>query len=519
MGILSSPGSTQTAHSLTSIRVISLVVLCLFFVFNSYSQNASENSPSGIQELYNHVSEAHKDDSEILCGLYYDIATYYSRRMSYDSAYKYFSMSLFLANETSNKVMLAEIYNRIGGFYYQCEDFDEARTFMKKCNELYNELKHPEGIARSSNNMGEIERLDGDVDKALDFYFQAQRYNLESDNYTNLSLNHNNIGLTYTHMHEYDSALYHLNLARHLAESHKINSTINNIYNSLGTYYWHTGNYDSCYYYFSHAYRQSVKEDLVYQIRINSQNLSELFDELGLYDSAYFYHRIYKKFNDSIVNHKNIMRMGLLVISTQMENEKQMARIEQSRRESYYIIAFVSIILILIILLLLWTNQRNQTHHTQLKNDHLALEKRLLNNELTTFALHISENNRFLEELRAITKSLKTTSENEKLVTSLRVKLNTGLSDLSNKEVLDQKVNEQQRGFIQKLKNEYPTLTKSELKLCAFLRLNLSTKDIAGINKVSPQAIKVARYRLRKKMNLDSNIDFADYFIKFEESH
>lgn len=59
--------------------------------------------------------------------------------------------------------------------------------------------------------------------------------------------------------------------------------------------------------------------------------------------------------------------------------------------------------------------------------------------------------------------------------------------------------------FYEKLLHQFPDLTKNELKLCAFLRLNLSTKEISAINLQSEEAIKKARYRLRQKLEVPSD--------------
>jgi len=67
--------------------------------------------------------------------------------------------------------------------------------------------------------------------------------------------------------------------------------------------------------------------------------------------------------------------------------------------------------------------------------------------------------------------------------------------------------------FYEKLNNSSPTLTAGEKKLCALLRLNLTSKDIAAITFQNPQSIDMSRYRLRKKMNLSPNENLVDYFL------
>ncbi|MDL2296547.1 tetratricopeptide repeat protein [Bacteroidales bacterium OttesenSCG-928-C03] len=69
--------------------------------------------------------------------------------------------------------------------------------------------------------------------------------------------------------------------------------------------------------------------------------------------------------------------------------------------------------------------------------------------------------------------------------------------------------------FYKKLLDQFPSLTKNEMRLCAFLRMNLSSKEISVLTKQSQNSIVVARSRLRKKLNLDESQNLNGYFMKF----
>jgi CheY-like chemotaxis protein len=68
--------------------------------------------------------------------------------------------------------------------------------------------------------------------------------------------------------------------------------------------------------------------------------------------------------------------------------------------------------------------------------------------------------------------------------------------------------------FYQTLKNHFPDLTPGDLKLCAFLRLNLSSKEIATLTFQNPKSIDMARYRLRKKINLTQDENLTDFLMR-----
>lgn len=70
--------------------------------------------------------------------------------------------------------------------------------------------------------------------------------------------------------------------------------------------------------------------------------------------------------------------------------------------------------------------------------------------------------------------------------------------------------------FFRNLKTRYSTLTPTDLKLCSLLRLNYSTKEIARLLSLSTRGVESARYRLRKKLNLEENDNLVEFLIKFK---
>ena len=72
------------------------------------------------------------------------------------------------------------------------------------------------------------------------------------------------------------------------------------------------------------------------------------------------------------------------------------------------------------------------------------------------------------------------------------------------------------QNFFKRLKEQYPTLTPTDLRFCALLRLNLSTKDIAQFTGLSVRGVEGARYRLRKKLDLPEGANLIDFLIDFE---
>jgi len=73
--------------------------------------------------------------------------------------------------------------------------------------------------------------------------------------------------------------------------------------------------------------------------------------------------------------------------------------------------------------------------------------------------------------------------------------------------------NNADKNFLKKVKEIHPSLTNNDLRLCAYLRLNLSSKDIAPLLNITLSSVEIKRYRLRKKMQLSKNEGLTDHLL------
>jgi DNA-binding CsgD family transcriptional regulator len=73
--------------------------------------------------------------------------------------------------------------------------------------------------------------------------------------------------------------------------------------------------------------------------------------------------------------------------------------------------------------------------------------------------------------------------------------------------------NNADQDFLKKIKEIHPNLTPNDLRLCAYLRLNLSSKEIASLLNISSKSVEIKRYRLRKRMNLEHGTNLISYIL------
>lgn len=146
----------------------------------------------------------------------------------------------------------------------------------------------------------------------------------------------------------------------------------------------------------------------------------------------------------------------------------------------------------------------------KLKNDRLRSELESKNRELATTAMSLINKNELLQGIKNDLLQLEEKASRKEVA---RV-IDKNLSNNSDWEFFKEAFNNADKDFLNKMKSKHPELTANDLKFCAFLRLNLSSKEIAPLLNISVRSVEIKRYRLRKKMNLEHSMNLIDYILE-----
>ena len=146
----------------------------------------------------------------------------------------------------------------------------------------------------------------------------------------------------------------------------------------------------------------------------------------------------------------------------------------------------------------------------KLKNDGLKSELESKNRELATTAMSLINKNELLQGIKNDLLQLEDSASRKEVA---RV-IDKNLSNNSDWEFFKEAFNNADKDFLSKMKNKHPELTANDLKFCAYLRLNLSSKEIAPLLNISVRSVEIKRYRLRKKMNLEHSENLIDYILE-----
>ncbi len=153
----------------------------------------------------------------------------------------------------------------------------------------------------------------------------------------------------------------------------------------------------------------------------------------------------------------------------------------------------------------------------QIKNEKLESEIEYKNSELASSAMNLVQKKEFIlkikDTLKHLNKNEKETLDSQELKKLLR--------SLAEEEKLNDEweqfsihFNNVHGDFLVKLSERYPTLKAHELKLCAYLRMNLSSKEIAQLMSISVRGVEISRYRLRKKLNIPTETNLFQFLLE-----
>ena len=146
----------------------------------------------------------------------------------------------------------------------------------------------------------------------------------------------------------------------------------------------------------------------------------------------------------------------------------------------------------------------------KLRNEKLQHEIDSKTRELSASTMSIIKKN---EILNTIKEELSSVSEKDRIKPVIKI-INKNLSNTSDWELFQEAFNNADSDFLKKIKELHPNLTPNDLRLCAYLRLNLSSKEIAPLLNISGRSVEIKRYRLRKKMELAHKKSLVEYILE-----
>jgi len=495
------------------------------------AQNRKGNQDKSIElldetiELYNNnVKDSDYLKAIILAGIIYEI------RNDYDMALEYYFLGLKNAELLDYQLYIAFFYNNIS-IVYSYTGFEEKELeYIKKALKIFKELGEDYYYSYALVNIGSYYNNRNEFDSAYRYFLEAEPILIKDANYYGLTNLYNNLANMLMKIDKNEALSYFqkslLNATLIDSLNNERKNRIGNANIDLGKYYIELQQYEVAKDYFKRAFVLGLKYKSILHIKECSHGLFNSFLYLNQIDSALYYLNLSQAYNDSLIAEIFNEKINNLKYDFQLEKERELMAKDKAlllgaknRQELIYLIIVGILFTIAFVIFLVWYFQKTRLQKSELKRKNLRLEKENIQNildkknrELTTTVLNLIERNEFIAKLSERLQANEDVPGTDK-PDSINNIIKTIDQDAANKlwKEFELRYMEVHKDFHYRLTTTYPTLTTNERKLCAFMVLNMSTKDISSITYQSEHSIKIARYRLRKKLGLSKNENLTSF--------
>ncbi|MFR9534292.1 MAG: LuxR C-terminal-related transcriptional regulator [Rikenellaceae bacterium] len=398
-----------------------------------------------------------------------------------------------------DSISLAACYNSKGIIECHVYEYDKADLLFKRSLEINRQYKLLKEVAANLNNLALYK---GNAEEKIAYLHEAIAINKNLDSKWSLAENYNNLGRQYYFDSQFDKAIESLNLARQTADEIEAKALICDNCEYRAELYFKMGNYKEAY--------------------ENLSQLHSLSQEVGTYNK--------------------LRTIEQRIFQQKEEQQQREAYLQEIRYKEAHLRQRVTTFAILAIFGALFTillyrrrqYKRNAEHmqtkydlvQAELELDDLRLNKQKMElesvqkafeasqKEAISFSAFVQCRTELLSKIRSMIKQcerMKSVDEIHRNLSSAGLFISQYMGGEGGQNALLVGVDARNEEFADRLSAKHPALTSGERRLASLLRIDLSTKDISVLMGISPKTVNMNRYRLRKSLELDSEIDLVEY--------
>jgi tetratricopeptide (TPR) repeat protein len=468
-----------------------------------------------------------QNDATSAATSYLYLAELFYYQAAYPQAVDYYYKADHIFRKSNDLTNLAKTLNKTGEAYYYSKQYGISLTKFQEALSLYKRLNSPIGIAESYGLIGQTYEKSGKYAQAMKYQQLALREFSKTQDKTGIAKIYENLGSIYEDGPKMDSALKYYNLALNLNKVRSNDLAQIEVINNIGDVYRKTGRYEEALVYTHKAGKMALAMNDQYQLSSAYRDLSKNFDLMKRYDSAYHYSELGRNIFLSIFTEDTNKQMSLLQTLFEIQQkDTAITGFEKEKKANQFIIAATILIIILLALLAasIFSRQRLKIRNEQQLNeqnhalylaqkDSIEAELELKRKELTSNTLHVIQSNQFLEELRTeLEEMIKDDKRDQKKkLQQIVAKINQGTSRDKHWKEFSNLFEQIHHIFFENLKKYSEELTASDLRLVALIKMNLNSKDMATLFGISQDSLRVARYRLRKKLSIPQGENLSTF--------
>ena len=434
----------------------------------------------------------------------YNMGNIYTKLGNYEKSSELYYECLRLSEEIDDRVTEVKALNSIGIVHHNQNNYEKALEYYLKALTIAREIEYLRGITRVLNNVAAIYGTRGDYPKVVQYLREAIALNLERKDQDMLGVNYLNFGYYFQELKQYDSALYYLNKALNIYEELNNASSIISAKIFLAEYYLEVGELQKSKRYAMESLQEGQASGLKRFVFETAALLSKIYLLQNDSVRAYPFQILELQMKDSLNIEESQTEMSKLELQYELDKAEQKKRIVQQRKDLINIIVLMSLIFIIIVVILLLGRMRIKARSVMLEKDKLEMNLELRNKELTANVMSIMKKNETLSQIANKLKGIQKEAvkdETKMAIKKIARELNRAV-DEEPWEEFELRFKQVHSEFYNKLIHRFPNLSPQEQRLCAFLRLNMTSKEISEMTGQRISTIEMARTRLRKKLGI-----------------
>ncbi len=478
---------------------------------------------------------------EMLSSSYLNIGLVHYSMGNYTEALDHYLKALEEAKINKNDRDQSIVHANLGNLYKRIKQFDKARESMEWALNYQLRTKDLLGASKSYNNLGTLMKKQGKPEESLSYYLKSLELREEINSTAEIWFVLGNVGNAYLQKGDLDEAKVYFNRSLSSAQKAKNARGLGYIYLKLAEYHVLKNDLDSAIHYGLEGMEFKMTTGDLAAIQNGALTLSEIYVANGDFERALEQYKLYTIYSDSLINERSIDKFaeilgGYELRTAEKELELKNQRIQilnqkaqiakadselTKRRNFELILALILLIVVAVLIYFLqkYRNQKKQRNlmlvniQTQEKLKIERLEKEAMNRELIQFSTQLSAKNELLEKLKTELQAFGERQKNNKEFNMLHLfkLVETNIGTEKDWEDFKMQFNKLHGKFLENVMEKYPNLSNAEQRLVVLLKLKMNSKLIAGMLGIAVDSVKKGRYRLRKKMEVPSDVTIGEF--------
>lgn len=496
------------------------------------------------------MSREVKDTAEMATNLF-NLGLAYNLTGQYDKSVEHMLDAIELDKLTNNTGHLSTNYNALGMIYLSWGNTRKALEFLNLALEHDKKTGDESKMAIRLSNISKIYMTDNRLEEARQSLEHALEIDQRLNNAVRVAIRLQGLGLINYEMGDFEAALGLFKQSLEVFKSFGLNYKIAGLKVQTGNVYQDMGEKSEA----EAAYLDGLA--LARQLNLRPEEMEAtnslfvLYKQQGDYARALQYFEKYKTLQDSVFSEKSAQLIHDFEVkydTEKKEQENQLLLKENTirrRTQRLFLVAIIGLILISTSLLWAFTLKRKSLLQSRVlyekeselsrlkiaaaekRNTHLqemlfaeeeirklqakSLEQK--KQELTTSAMLIANKNEVFNKLKKLAERIKETfaekGNDEVREIISEIDRQTDMQDQWDEFKLH--FESIHKSFFKGMRARCPGITQHDMQLCAYIKLNLNTKEIARLMNITPESVNTHRYRLRKKLNLTAEETLDDF--------